>query len=154
MKSNPYGRFYGLLSRLPIHDDGMKAQFVSQYTSGRTSSLKEMRPDEYDRMCDALEESLQSRDVLRCRRSSVLRIMQRLGIDTTDWSRINAFCLDNRIAGKVFGRLSVEELTALSTKLRSIQRNGGLKPVETKPAPQKAVTRQIIYIPTSPNMLS
>lgn len=143
MKSNPYGRFYGLLSRLPIHDDGMKAQFVSQYTSGRTSSLKEMRPDEYDRMCDALEESLQSRDVLRCRRSSVLRIMQRLGIDTTDWSRINAFCRDSRIAGKEFGRLSVSELEALATKLRSIARHGGLKPT----APKTATTASIIYVP-------
>lgn len=154
MSSNPYGRFYWLLSKLPVHGDEMKEQFVSQYTDGRTSSLREMRQDEYNRMCDALEESLSSRDILRSKRSAALRLMQRLGIDTTDWSRINAFCLDNRIAGKVFGRLSVEELTALSTKLRSIQRNGGLKPVETKPAPQKAVTRQIIYIPTSPNMLS
>lgn len=142
MKSNPYGRFYGLLSRLPIHDDGMKAQFVSRYTSGRTSSLKEMRPDEYDRMCNALEESLQSRDVLRSRRSSALRLMQRLGIDTTDWSRINAFCRDSRIAGKEFGRLSVSELDALSTKLRSIARHGGLKPM----TPKTVTTASIIYV--------
>ena len=35
--------------------------------------------------------------------------MQKLGIDTTDWTRINAFCQDQRIAG-VFSLLSNEEV--------------------------------------------
>lgn len=145
MSSNPYGRFFGLLSKLPIHDDGMKEQFVSQYTSGRTSSLKEMKPNEYDKMCDALEESLSNRSLLRSKRSVTLRLMQRLGIDTTDWSRINAFCRDSRIAGKEFGRLNISELEALATKLRSIARHGGLKPTATK----TATTTSIVYVPAS-----
>ena len=62
--------------------------------------------------------------------------MQKLGIDTTDWTRINAFCQDPRIAGKVFARLSNEELEQLSVKLRSIRRKGGLKPKNTEVKPQ------------------
>ncbi|MBR5599907.1 MAG: hypothetical protein IKW29_01255, partial [Bacteroidaceae bacterium] len=38
-----------------------------------------------------------------------------------------AFCQDQRIAGKVFARLTIEELDALAEKLRAIQRKGGLK---------------------------
>ena len=53
--------------------------------------------------------------------------MQQMGIDTTDWNRINAFCQDQRIAGKPFARLTNDELDALAVKLRSIQRKGGLK---------------------------
>jgi hypothetical protein len=62
-------------------------------------------------------------------------IMQKLGIDTTDWTRINAFCQDQRISGKVFGRLTIEELDALAEKIRAIQRKGGLKQKkEVKPS--------------------
>lgn len=38
--------------------------------------------------------------------------------------------------GKVFARLSNEELEQLSVKLRSIQRKGGLKPKKTEVKPQ------------------
>ena len=43
-----------------------------------------------------------------------------MGIDTTNWYRINEFCKDPRIAGKVFAEISFGELQALAVKLRSI----------------------------------
>ena len=49
------------------------------------------------------------KDVQRKHRRQCLRLMQKLGIDTTDWTRINAFCQDQRIAG-VFSLLSNEEV--------------------------------------------
>ena len=53
--------------------------------------------------------------------------MQQMGIDTTDWARINDFCRNPRIAGKPFRQITAEELEVLTVKLRAIQRKGGLK---------------------------
>ena len=76
------------------------------------------------------------------------RLMQQLGIDTTDWPRINAFCRDRRIAGKEFGALTLPELDVLALKLRAIQRSGGLNPRPERPTGQAEQPRpQIIYMP-------
>lgn len=48
--------------------------------------------------------------------------MQKHGIDTTDWDRVDAYCLNPRIAGKKFIRLTTEELENVAIKLRIIQR--------------------------------
>jgi hypothetical protein len=68
----------------------------------------------------------------RKERSRVLRQMQRMGIETTNWSRVNAFCMDARIVGKPFGKLNVEELAKLRVKLYMIERHGGLEQVERR----------------------
>ena len=53
--SRNYARFYILLNRLPTEDkDELKASLVSQYTGGRTESLREMTVNEYDAMCETL----------------------------------------------------------------------------------------------------
>lgn len=133
-----YARFYGILNKgykFATRELGeeFKEGVVSQFTDGRTTSLREMTRKEYDAMCDKLEAATAkllntARDERRKRRSVCLKLMQRLGIDTTDWTRVNAFCEDQRIAGKVFARLNSNELEQLSVKLRTIQRKGGLKP--------------------------
>lgn len=150
-----YARFYRLLNLLPVHDDEMKERLVRQYTGGRTASLRKMSEAEYKTMCDALDGSLKDprnerREQLRKRRSQALHVIQRLGIDTTDWARINAFCRDKRIAGAEFYDLTPEELAELTVKLRGIERRGGLNPQRPEP---KAVSRpetdkeQVIYMP-------
>lgn len=128
--------------------DEFKEGVVSQFTNGRTTSLREMTRKEYDLMCDKLEGATAklirtAKDEQRRHRSWCLRLMQMLGIDTTDWTRINAFCQDQRIAGKVFSKLSNEELEQLSVKLRSIQRKGGLKP---KKEPTPPAQPQVEYM--------
>lgn len=125
-----YARFYVLLSRMPAPDkEELKASLVSQYTAGRTESLREMTAKEYDAMCDALQQAdsgYKAREIaraeLRRRRSAVLHQLQLMGIDTTDWDRVNAYCQQPRIAGKEFRRLTVDELDTLSIKLRIIRR--------------------------------
>ena len=125
-----YARFYALLNRLPTSDrEELKAELVSQYTGGRTDSLRGMTAEEYDGMCDAMqrmERGLKAREAhreeLRYRRSVCLRLMQRHGIDTTDWGRVDAFCMDPRISGKKFARLSADELEQVAVKLRLIAR--------------------------------
>nr|DAR27485.1 MAG TPA: Protein of unknown function (DUF1018) [Caudoviricetes sp.] len=148
---NKYARFYALMGRLPIHDEELKERLVAQYTQGRTTSLRCMTAAEYTAMCNALDNSLkdawsEKREQLRKCRSVALRCMQRLGIDTTDWTRINAFCRDPRIAGVEFASLSIEALEALTTKLRSIERRGGLRPVKQ---PEPSRVQQVIYVPVS-----
>ena len=128
MRAANYHRFYALLNRLACVDrDDMKETLVSSFTDGRTTSLKEMTKEEYDEMCTSLEERTGWRDELRKKRSVALKLMQKAGVDTTDWSRVNSFCRDGRICGKVFSRLGVEELDALQVKLRVILRKGGLR---------------------------
>ena len=137
-----YARFYTLLKKLPGAD---KETLVEQYTNGRTTSLRETTRQEYDRMCRDMEretgydEFVEGiRRQLRRKRSEVLKLMQQLGVDTTDWDRVNAFCTDARIAGKLFRKISVDELEELAVKLRAIKRKGGLKEQENKDKPGTA----------------
>lgn len=123
-----FGRFYTAVRELnPIGDrDDFKRLLVSQYTGGRTDSLREMTRAEYDRCCHELERMNGRREELRRQRSATLRLMQKLGIDTTDWARINSLTRDPRIAGCDFARISPEGHAELQRKLRAISRKGGL----------------------------
>lgn len=126
-----YARFYTLLKKMPGAD---KETLVEQYTNGRTTHLRETTQQEYNKMCRDMEQVAgydermsDIRRELRRKRSVCLKLMQQLGIDTTDWNRVNAFCEDTRIAGKAFRHISIDELEALAVKLRTIARKGGLK---------------------------
>lgn len=121
-----YGRFYKALGTLTCYGsrEELKRMLVWQYTGGRTTSLREMTYQEYQALCLAMEKRDGSREELRRQRSAALKLMQQLGVDTTDWAQINDFCRHPRITGKEFGRLSIEELMGLATKLRSIKRKG------------------------------
>lgn len=144
MKRN-YAQFFALLNRLEGEEkEELKEVIVDQYTGGRTSSLREMTDSEYRSMIGELkarvnkkEESLAQELVLRDARSSVLKIMMDMGINTGDWGAIDAFCLQPRIAGKRFYYLSVGELGALRKKLLSIRDKGYKhRARRTPPAPQ------------------
>ena len=130
-----FARFYALFNKLPCTGDreGLKKQIVLQYTCDRTESLREMTSKEYEACCCALEKLTgqdkwrqKLREELRRKRSVCLKLMQQLGIDTTDWNRVNEFCNNPRIAGKPFVQISTAELEHLAIKLRAIQRKGGL----------------------------
>ncbi len=129
MKRN-YARFYTLLSRMPTPDkEELKVELVKQYTNGRTTSLKELTDKEYDAMCDGMQGQVGgykareiAREELRRKRSAALHLLQKNGIDTTDWNCVNAYCKNPRISGKEFGKLTVEELELLCIKLRLIMR--------------------------------
>lgn len=141
-----FARFYASFNKLPYDGEReyFKKSIVLQYTCNRTDSLREMTSKEYEACCAALEKlsgqdewRQKLRDELRHRRSTCLKLMQKLGIDTSDWARINDFCRNPRIAGKPFARITSDELEELAVKLRSIQRKGGLKknttPVQENP---------------------
>ena len=132
-----FARFYASFNRLPCAGDreDFKKSVVLQYTWDRTDSLREMTRKEYNECCTALEKMTGYKDELKKKRSVCLRLMQRIGVDTKDWARVNNFCEHPRIAGKPFARITADELDELQVKLRAIERKGGLKQ-EEKAAPQ------------------
>ena len=82
-----------------IDKDELKIDLVRQYTNNRTDSLKEMTDKEYDAMCDGMQRQSNgykareiAREELRRKRSAALHLLQKHGIDTTDWNSVNAFC--------------------------------------------------------------
>lgn len=140
-----YSRLYAIAKAKGIDLDEHKEVLVSQFTGGRTTSLRDMTPAEYEEMCECLqtgkqvgESTEEHKERLRKARSAVLNRMQRLGVDTADrtFAAVNRFCMNSRIIGKPFGLLSVEELQALIPKLEAILR----KPRTVKP-------QRIIHIP-------
>ncbi len=133
MSVQNYHRFYASLNRLPGgNTEDMKETLVSSFTDGRTTSLKEMTQNEYNAMCASLEERTGWKEQLKKKRSLCLKLMQKAGIDTTDWQRINDFCRNPKIAGKEFAQLGVKDLDALQVKLRAIMSKGGLRPAKPK----------------------
>lgn len=148
-----FARFYALFNKLPysMNKEDLKKEIVLQYTWNRTDSLREMTAEEYNACCDGLEKLAGQKDLLRKKRSLCLKLMQKLGIDTSDWARINNFCEHPRIAGKPFARITVDELDGLATKLRAIQRNGGLKArKETENMKRPAAVACIYIDPAAP----
>ena len=119
---NNYRRFYALYRRFDVRGDreDCRKQLVLQYTGGRTDSLREMNEREYRDMCSGLEKMLGDKEEIRKKRSSCLKLMQMLGVDTYDWSCVDRYCCDPRIAGKRFAWLDTDEFEALSRKLRAI----------------------------------
>ena len=136
-KVTNFARFYASFNRLPCAGDreDLKKSVVLQYTWNRTDSLREMTRKEYEDCCTALEKMTGYKDELKKKRSVCLKLMQRIGVDTGDWARINNFCQHPRIAGKPFARITAAELDELQVKLRAIERKGGLK-AEEKAAPK------------------
>lgn len=126
-----FSKFYSLFNRLPCAGDReyLKKELVLEYTRGRTESLKEIKRGEYEALCEALEQLLVQnpavnlyRQALKRKRSEVLHQMQLYGIDTSDWTIVNRFCENKRIAGKSFRHLEYEELEALYKKLRAMRK--------------------------------
>lgn len=140
-----YSRLYAIAKAKGIDLDEHKEVLVSQFTGGRTTSLRDMTPTEYEEMCECLqtgkqvgESTAEHRERLRRARSAVLNRLQRLGVDTADrtFAAVNRFCMNSRIIGKPFGLLSVEELQALIPKLEAILRK-----------PRTVKLQRIVHIP-------
>lgn len=147
-----YSRFFALFNKLPLYGDRdtFKESLVMQFTSNRTSSLREMSADEYNACCSSLERMTGWNDKIKKERSSALRLMQKLGVNTSDWPTVDNFCLNPRIAGKRFAQISLDGLVALQKKLRAIDKNGGLK---KKQEPEQdndtaGCDTHLVYIPT------
>ncbi|HBX46332.1 hypothetical protein [Limibacterium fermenti] len=135
-KHNPFAKFHVLLGQMPGVD---KEEMVWQYSGLLTTSLREFydkKPYEFGKMIEDMQRIVdemngkkptqkrkaQSWDKteLKKLRSAVLHRLQKHGIDTTDWDRVNSFMHQPRIAGKTLGEMSIEELRKFIPKMESI----------------------------------
>ncbi|MFR9624110.1 MAG: hypothetical protein SNF92_08210 [Rikenellaceae bacterium] len=132
MKQKNFARFYALLKTVQGNKEDLKITLVRQFTGNRTESLREMTTEEYTAMCDSIDpksnDDMRSQMKLKSERSSVLRRIQKLGVDTSDWNKVDEFTLHPRIAGKRFSHLSIDELRALTRKLIAIAKKSPRKP--------------------------
>lgn len=104
-------------------DEDTRRNLIYELTDGRTSSTAGLTYAEAQYLAGyitgAAGATLDDK-ALKRQRSAVLLRLQKIGIDTTDWNRVNAFLEDIRIAGKPFYKLDYEELTGLIPKLEAI----------------------------------
>lgn len=125
MANTSHARFYALLNRIPEAD---KEMFVWQYSHSETTSLSEFyerRPEQYRHMIADMQrliDELYNNEEIRRLRSAVLVRMQKYGVDTTDWAKVNAFTAQARIAGKTLGEMNMEDLRRLIPKLEIMLR--------------------------------
>lgn len=108
-------------------DDEQKKGILLNLTDGRTDTTKELTYSEAMYLCGYLNGAKsENRELtagereLKKRRSAVLKRLQLIGVDTTDWDAVDAYCLSPRIAGKRFRYLNEEELIHLVPKLEAI----------------------------------
>ena len=101
-----FARFYSILKRVPKIGDNeyLKKEMVNVATGGRTESLKEITRKEYDDLCNLLEKRFpEKRNIYveqrRKKRSSCLKLLQKIGVDTTSWPSINNYCKSPKTVG-------------------------------------------------------
>lgn len=125
-----HDKFFALLSGMPGAD---KEQLVWQYSSMLTTSLREfysINPEGYKRMIADLQVKAQgtghraqgSDPETKRLRSAILKRLQKHGVDTTDWTRVNTFLVQPRIAGKLLFEMNADEMRRLVAKLEQILR--------------------------------
>ena len=119
------GRLHALYARKGISNEQKEAMLLD-LTDGRTSHTNELSYKEaiylwgyLNGHSDSLKPST-GNELMKRRRSGCLKTMQKIGVATTDWKRINAYCMQPTIAGKPFYDISFEELVKLREKLESI----------------------------------
>ncbi len=122
MDRNPlYKKMHALLRELGIADS--KEDILAGYG---VESSKELSDSDLVHLVARLDEMKRGKvsvtDEVRNHRSSILAQLQKMNIYSTnnDWTKVNAFLLQPRIAGKVLYEMNAEELRTLKMKLHAI----------------------------------
>lgn len=100
-----------------------KTDLLRSYGVKSTTELSEQTIDEIiARLKYGVTNRYAASDELKQQRSRALVLINKCGIYATnnDWTAVNRFMLDSRIAGKLLYELSVEEIKTLCKKLRLI----------------------------------
>lgn len=121
---SPFDKFYALLAQMPNAD---KEDLIWQFSNMATISLKEFyakQPENYKRMIAAMQAEVNKQNgqnvEVKQLRSAILNRLQRYGVDTTSWARVNQFLQQPRIAGKRLYEMSIGEMRDLIPKLEMI----------------------------------
>lgn len=108
--------------------DDEKKHMISELTNGRTTSTADLSTNEGIYLAGFLSGAStstikeKSESIIRLQRSAVLKRLQQIGVDTSNWKAVNSYLSDKRIAGKMLYEMTSDELTALIPKLESIKR--------------------------------
>lgn len=127
IKHGVFDRFFALLAKMPGAD---KEDLIWSASGMLTTSLREFHeknPEGYKRMLANMQVEVnkitidnEQKIIIKSLRSSILTRLQKHGVDTTDWKRINKFLEQPRISGKRLYDMSIDEMRALIPKLESI----------------------------------
>ncbi len=126
--TNVHARFYGLIKLFPHMS---KEDVIWQYSGMMTTSLStfyEKKPTAYFAMISELQKIANSMktpeqltsDGIKKLRSAILHRLQKHGVDTTDWTKVNSFLENPRIAGKRLYNMSEADMRAFIPKMESI----------------------------------
>lgn len=117
-------RFHAALSGAKMK--AYKADLLSGYGVESTKDLTDEQAEELiTRLNEMQTNRKEAPPQVRRARSVVLTLLTAMGIygDNSDWSRVNRYLMDKRIAGKLMYEMDLEELRALARKLRVIHRD-------------------------------
>ena len=139
-----HARFYVLLSQIPQSN---KEDLIWEYSNLTTTSLSEFyekKPKEYQLMISDMQRLaneinsqkpvVSDSNILELKRlrSAILKRLQKYGLDTTDWSVVNSFMRQPKIAGKTLGEMSIPEMHDFIKKMGSILAKDKIKQAEIK----------------------
>lgn len=120
------GHLHGLYRSHGL-DEETRRSMIRDLTDGRTDSTRDLTYSEAQYLAGYMNGAAsESRDLsigeraIKRQRSGVLKRMQQLGVDTTDWDTVNAYLCDARIAGKPLYELDSDELQAVTKRLEAI----------------------------------
>lgn len=124
-----HARFFALLKQIPQIS---KEELVWEHSGMRTNSLSnfgQIDPEGYLKMISYMQQLVDSmtntdakklKERIKYLRSAILHRLQKHGVDTTNWSNVNNFMKQPRIAGKELYKMSIDEMQELIPKLESI----------------------------------
>jgi len=130
-----HSTFFALINQLPRMN---KEDVVWEYSGMLTTSLSEFYNTNtvgYNQMITDLRRLVNDHNAAKSRakylseaeekqvkklRSGILTRLQKYGVDTTDWDKVNAFMKQPKIAGKLLYEMTIPEMEALTRKLQSI----------------------------------
>lgn len=126
ISSRMIGHLHGLYRSHGL-DEETRRGMILDLTDGRTDSTRDLTYSEAQYFAGYINGAAkENRDLsiseraIKRQRSGILKRLQKLGIDTTDWNNVNAYLCDKRIAGKPLYELDSEELQALIRRLEQI----------------------------------
>ena len=157
-RSKAYKYFHALLGELGIRDrkadilSGYGVESTAELTDGQLLGLIHALEDEKRRR--AAEREAREADIVRRRRSRILRLLTDIGVYYVEpgepkdacWGRVNRFLSSPRIAGKVLYEMTVEELGRVERLLRSMHNKGYVYRREESAAPAREPSRPVVLV--------
>lgn len=119
-----------LMSKAKLNDTQSRHELIHDWTNGRTSSSKELTPEERQDLIwkfqndSTFNPSAYVEIKKKKKRSEVLTIATRVGIHEPDnWDRFNGFMKERSIYKKELHKYGLAELEELIKQFRGIERN-------------------------------